>query len=79
MKHSKSRLAITLLTTVVLAATVPAVASASDTPDMQERVNAALAEIPGGVQTGWNEVTWDDGAMVLTIAGDDGGPSTYSI
>lgn len=44
--------------------------------DMHDRVDAALSAQAGGVQTGWNEITWDSGATVLTLAPtfkDDGG------
>ncbi|MFV0434072.1 MAG: peptidase inhibitor family I36 protein [Leucobacter sp.] len=37
---------------------------------MQERVEDVIEE-HGGTQTGWNEVTWDEGAVVLTIAPED--------
>ncbi|GGH33742.1 peptidase inhibitor family I36 protein [Microbacterium album] len=49
--------------------TAPTVTFAAETPtqDMQERVEAALADRPGGVQTSWNEVNWDDGRVVLTL------------
>lgn len=41
---------------------------------MQDRVDAAMAANPGGVQTDWNEVTWDGGDVVLTLAPEgDGG------
>ena len=34
---------------------------------MQERVEDVI-EKHGGTQTGWNGVTWDEGAIILTIA-----------
>lgn len=40
--------------------------AAADDPSMQDRVDDVIQE-HGGVQSGWNEVTWDDGAVVLTI------------
>lgn len=37
-------------------------------PDqLQREVNQVLAEYPGGVQTGPGEITWDDGAVILTL------------
>ncbi|ACZ29893.1 hypothetical protein Xcel_0861 [Xylanimonas cellulosilytica DSM 15894] len=66
----KTRPMLVLLATAMLAVTVPAAANAQDAPDMQERIETVLADNPGGVQTGWNEVTWDDGAVILTIAPD---------
>lgn len=38
---------------------------------MQERVDYAIATNPGGIQTGWNEVTWDGGDMILTLAPEE--------
>lgn len=38
-----------------------------DYPSMAERVAQVVAE-HGGEQTGWNQVSWDDGAAVLTLA-----------
>lgn len=36
--------------------------------EMQSRIDAALAGQPGGIQIGWNEISWDDGDVVLTLA-----------
>lgn len=44
----------------------PAAAQASS-DDLQERVDQVLAAYPGGEQTGPGEITWDDGAVVLTL------------
>lgn len=54
---------------MALAAATPAAATTApaSTP-MQQRVNSALAAEPGGVQTAWNEVSWADGTIVLTLA-----------
>lgn len=38
-----------------------------DYPSMAERVAQVVAE-HGGEQTGWNQVSWDGGAAVLTLA-----------
>lgn len=43
---------------------VPAHAS-----EVQDRIDAVLAEY-GGEQTAWNEVSWDGGDTVLTVAGE---------
>lgn len=61
----------TLLTTaalVLVALFTPTAASAMTPPNtvMQERVEDVIDE-HGGVQTGWNEVAWDDGAIILTL------------
>lgn len=67
----KSAIVVALIACVVmaLATATPAAASATSTPaSMQQRVNAVLAAEPGGIQTAWNEVSWDDGAIVLTLA-----------
>lgn len=39
---------------------------------MQARVDSALTANPGGTQIAWNEVSWDDGAMILTLAPETG-------
>ncbi len=36
--------------------------------DMQDRIDAVLQEQPGGTQIAWNEVSWNDGDVVLTLA-----------
>ncbi len=43
-------------------------ANASQAGSMQQRVDAVLEENPGGAQTAWNEVSWGDGDVVLTLA-----------
>ncbi len=67
----KNALTLTLLvsaaTALTTAAPAAALGSTTSTP-MQQRVNAALAAEPGGMQTAWNEVSWDDGRIVLTLA-----------
>lgn len=70
MHHPRTVLATAAL--VLVALFTPTTASATTPPAtaMQERVEDILEE-HGGVQTGWNEVTWDEGAVILTIAPDD--------
>lgn len=71
MMRMKSGVALALLLSAAatLATATPTLAApATVSMPMQQRVNAALAEVPGGVQTAWNEVSWDDGAVVLTLA-----------
>ncbi|GGM35271.1 peptidase inhibitor family I36 protein [Microbacterium saperdae] len=65
----------TLLATaaLVLVALINPTAASATTPPataMQERVEDIIDEY-GGVQTGWNEVAWDEGAIILTIDPDD--------
>lgn len=58
-----------LLATVALA--LSPMGSTPTNPDdanMQARVDTVLAANPGGEQTAWNVVSWDDGAVVLTLA-----------
>jgi len=42
--------------------------------EMQQRINDVIADHPGGQQTAWNEVTWDGGAIVLTLSPRDESP-----
>lgn len=54
-----------------LALTLGAASSAhADTPPtaLQEQVESILAEHPGGVQTAPNTISWEEGAVVLTLA-----------
>lgn len=53
---------ITVATILLL---LPSTAHASP---VDEAIVQALDEHPGGVQTAWNEVSWDDGDVTLTIA-----------
>ncbi len=39
---------------------------------MQERVDRVLLEYPGGTQIASNEISWENGAVVLTLASADG-------
>ncbi len=57
------------VTLAVLIGPVSAGASELNATSMQERVDEVLAEY-GGEQTGWNEVSWDGGDVVLTLASD---------
>lgn len=52
--------------TIALLPTAPATAAADG---IQDRVDDVIAQY-GGIQTAYNEVTWDDGAIILTLAGD---------
>lgn len=59
-------LAATAAVGALLLSTAPASAATLADP-LQDRVDAVIA-VHGGVQTGANEVSWDDGAVILTIA-----------
>jgi len=51
--------------TMLFLAGAPAQATESD---LQARIDLALAEFPGGVQTSSTTVEWEDGAIELTLA-----------
>ena len=57
--------AIGALVLMGFAAAGPAYA---DPTSMQDRVDAVIATYPGGTQTDWNEVSWDGGDAILTLA-----------
>lgn len=67
----------TVLRTVLLAILMPGPAEAGphlaveswddSTVTMQERVDEVLDTDPEAEQTEWNEVSWDDGEVVLTL------------
>lgn len=61
----------TLAVTALFTMAAPFAASASPVESaaaaLQQRVDSILAEYPGGVQTGANVVSWDNGDIVLTL------------
>lgn len=59
-------------TLALLALFTPTAASATTAPasPMQEQVDEVILE-HGGVQTGWNEVAWEGGGIVLTLVSED--------
>ena len=59
--------------------TVFPAAYADETSELQARDDAGLAEVPGGSQTAPNEVTWEDGAVILTLAADEGLITTMAV
>ncbi|MCM3656214.1 hypothetical protein M3147_03005 [Agromyces mediolanus] len=64
--------AAALIVAGAVLAPVPALAATSpDEPDLQQQIDAVLAEFPGGTQTAPNEVSWQDGTVVLTLANDE--------
>lgn len=70
MHHSRAFLATTALALAALLTPTAASATTPDTAPMQERVEDVI-EKHGGMQTGWNEVTWVEGAVVLTMATEE--------
>lgn len=67
------------LAAALLLLATPLAASADPDPDLQHRTDAVIEEF-GGTQTGPGEVTWDGGAVVLTLAADDArGPGTLAV
>ena len=71
-------LAATALAAVALLAS-PLAANASPDPALQERIDAVIDQF-GGTQTGPGEVTWGEGAVVLTIAPiTDDRPIAFSV
>ncbi len=69
MHHPRTLLTVVLALVPLVTPAEASAATPSITP-MQEQVEDVIDE-HGGVQTGWNEVTWDDGAIILTIARED--------
>ncbi|GAA5205402.1 peptidase inhibitor family I36 protein [Microbacterium kyungheense] len=64
---SRKFMSLLALPLVVGAVALSASPAAASTDPTQDQVDAVIAEF-GGTQTASNEVTWDDGAVVLTIA-----------
>lgn len=60
--------ALTATVLAIAALLIPSTAWAADGAgsEMQDAVETVIAEY-GGEQTGWNEVTWDDGDVVLEL------------
>lgn len=75
MPFSRSRRLVVLAAIGVLSLGMiaPSMAAyAAEDSGLQDRVDAVLAEFPGGTQTMANEISWDGGQMILTLAtGDD--------
>lgn len=68
---------ITAVITACLIATTTMTATAATDP-IQDRIDTVLAEY-GGQQTAWNEVSWDDGATILTLAPDAGTVAPFAV
>ncbi|MFT4157574.1 MAG: peptidase inhibitor family I36 protein [Microbacterium sp.] len=66
MRHSRSVLASAAVVLVSLLTPATALAIEPSPSPMQQLVDDVIEE-HGGVQTGWNEVTWDEGDIMLTI------------
>lgn len=65
----KKRLVSALVLAFVLTLGGAAVATATTPNDLQSQVNEVLAQYPGGEQIGPGEISWNDGAMILTLEG----------
>lgn len=78
---SKSALSVLMAASVAaLGVFAPVSATAvgpEDYPSMAERVAQVVAE-HGGEQTGWNQVSWDGGDTVLTLAPTAGPTATIA-
>jgi len=64
---SRKFMSLLALPVLVGAVALSASPAAATTDATQDQVDAVIAEF-GGTQTAANEVSWDDGAVVLTIA-----------
>lgn len=69
MRHTRAAIAATVLALIALFTPVVASAAEQETTPMQERVDEVIVEF-GGEQIGWNEVSWDDGDIVLALDPD---------
>jgi len=67
---SRKFMPFVVLASVAGAVALSATPAAASTDPTQDQVDAVIAEF-GGTQTAANEVSWDDGAVVLTLAADD--------
>lgn len=67
---------VRLAVAALLLGTLGIVAPADGSPgNMQQRIAAAIEATPGGVQVSWNEVSWNNGDVVLTLAPETGEPT----
>lgn len=48
-------------------------------PTLQDRVDAVLAEYPGGTQIAPNEISWNSGAVILTFEARDFGIGLFAV
>ncbi len=60
-----------VLALALFAPTSAIAAHADETSELQARVDAVLAEFPGGTQTAPNEIIWDGGTVMLTLEADE--------
>jgi len=68
MKTMRHTIAATLSLLLALTTAFAAPASATDeSTSMQGRIEAVIAEY-GGIQTGWNQVSWGEGVAVLDLS-----------
>ncbi|MFD5225406.1 peptidase inhibitor family I36 protein [Microbacterium sp. NPDC058342] len=69
MRHARAAIAAIALALIALLTPTVASAAEQETSPMQERVDEVIDEF-GGEQIDWNEVSWDDGDIVLTLDPD---------
>lgn len=65
------RILSTLVVAVALISLGASPSQAADGP-LQDQINQVLEEFPGGVQTSATTISWDGGAMTLTLANPSG-------
>lgn len=66
MNKIRSLIATCIITLSTTFAVTPAFSSEPQNSPLQGEIDSILAEF-GGEQTAWNEVSWDDGNVVLTL------------
>ena len=64
-------------TAALLALSTPSWASTQE-PGLQHQIDELILQHPGGVQTGWNEITWGQGEVVMNLAQGRAGDSLTS-
>lgn len=78
--HTRRLTLLASLGALALALSAPIAAIAAPVADtLQTRVDAVLSEFPGGTQTGLNQITWDGGAMILTLEDTSGGIGLFAV
>lgn len=78
MRYTRAATMALLALAVVLAPTSVSVAAEPGETTMQERVDEVIAEF-GGEQVDWNQVSWDEGEIVLTLAEEESRANTARV
>lgn len=63
--------ALLTLTAALLTLPVNAATASEADPSLQQRIDQVLEDFPGGVQINANEVSWNEGDTILTLADPD--------